>query len=116
MPGQAAKPSIAGNLRDGLPAALPEELVTVLAGAAGGVRVERIVSFGQASPPGYWYDQEEREFVLVVEGAARLQLEGGELVVMGPGDWIVLDAHQRHRVAWTDPDATTIWLAVFWGV
>lgn len=78
------------------------------------VRIERIVSLGQASPPGFWYDQEEGEWVMVVEGAARLEVEGRGEIVLGAGDWIDLPAHTRHRVAWTQPDAVTVWLAVFY--
>lgn len=80
--------------------------------AAEGVRVERIVSTGQASPPGFWYDQDRAEFVLVVAGAAGLEIEGEPVRRLDPGDWAHIPAHLRHRVAWTDPDAPTIWLAV----
>ena len=101
-----------GDLREGIPAKLPEELVDVLAGGSG-VRVERIVSRGHASPPGFWYDQDEDEWVLVVAGAARLEIEGMGEVPLAAGQWIDLPRHLRHRVAWTAPDEETIWLAVF---
>lgn len=78
-----------------------------------GARIERIVSTGQASPPGFWYDQAEDEWVLLVSGAARLELEGEGEIALAPGDHVLLPAHRRHRVAWTDPDRTTVWLAVF---
>lgn len=103
-----------GNLAEAIPAALPAELVTVLAGGA--ARVERIVSRGHSSPSGFWYDQDEHEWVAVIAGAARLELaDGGTIhtVALGPGDWIDLPRHCRHRVAWTTPDTDTIWLAVF---
>lgn len=104
------------NLLADLPASrLPkEELVTGLAGNAH-VRIERIVSTGQASPPGFWYDQEDGEWVVVLTGAARLLIEGeAESRLLGPGDFIDLPAHTRHRVEWTDPDVATVWLAVFY--
>lgn len=101
------------NLRDQIPAELPGALVTVLASGAR-TRIERIVSRGHASPPGFWYDQAEHELVVVVDGAARLEVEGRPDVELGAGDWLVLEAHVRHRVAWTDPDRATIWLAVFY--
>lgn len=83
-----------------------------LAGA-GPVVVERIVSAGAASPEGYWYDQEQEEWVMVVSGRARLELEGEPTPLeLAPGDWCRLPAHCRHRVAWTDPDQPTVWLAV----
>jgi len=77
------------------------------------VRVERIVSFGQASAPGFWYDQQEDEFVLLVTGAARLAFEDGRTVDLEPHGWVNIPAHVRHRVEWTKPDEPTVWLAVF---
>ncbi|CAO3446913.1 hypothetical protein [Azospirillum argentinense] len=105
----------AGNLLAGLPfGTLAEEIFTTLTETAssGTVRIERILSTGQASPAGFWYDQDWDEFVLIVQGAARLQLEGEAERALGPGDWLMIPARRRHRVAWTDPTATTVWLAV----
>jgi len=80
-----------------------------------GVRIERIVSKGQATPEGEWYDQAWAEWVYLVEGGAKLLLEGpDEEVSLQAGDWMFLAAHRRHRVTWTDPDRATIWLAVHW--
>ena len=101
-----------GHLHDDIPTALPDELVTVLAGGDG-VRIERIVSRGHCSPPGHWYDQDDDELVVLISGAARLELGDGSEVALGPGDWIDLPRRCRHRVAWTAPDRDTIWLAVF---
>lgn len=78
----------------------------------GGVRIERIVSRGQASAEGSWYDQVEDEFVLLVNGSARLEFEEFDLELTA-GDWVELPAGVRHRVAWTDEGADTIWLAVY---
>ena len=78
-----------------------------------GVRVERIVSHGHASPEGFWYDQDEHEWVMVLQGSARLQLEDRTLE-LGPGDYINLPAHIKHRVQWTTNDQPTIWLAIFY--
>ncbi len=104
-----------GRLLDDLPSGpLPDELFTTLA-AAPGVRIERILSTGQASPEGFWYDQAWDEFVLLVQGAARLQIDGEGERTLGPGDWAMIPARKRHRVAWTDPDAPTVWLAVHIG-
>ncbi len=99
------------NLFSNLPAALPEELIETL-WAAGEVRVERIVSRGHASPPEFWYDQTEHEWVLLLKGAARLEFED-KTVELAPGDYLDIPPHVRHRVAWTAPDEPTIWLAVF---
>ena len=97
-----------------LPAELPEELFETLLEAEG-VRIERIVSRGHVSPPGFWYDQPQSEWVLVVSGAARLVIEGGEPVELRPGSYVNIPAHTRHRVEWTDPQQPTIWLAVHYG-
>jgi len=78
-----------------------------------GLRIERIVSTGQCSPEGFWYDQTEGEWVVVLQGAARLRFEDSpEPLPMAPGDCIDIAPHRRHRVEWTDPDQPTIWLAV----
>ena len=80
-----------------------------------GLRIERIVSRGQASPPGFWYDQPEAEWVVVLAGAARLRFQDeAEARVLGPGDCLDIAPHRRHRVDWTDPSAATVWLAVFY--
>lgn len=101
------------NLFDNLPTQLPEELVTVLA-AAQHVRIERIVSTGHASPEGFWYDQDEHEWVIVLKGEARLRFECGNSFILRPGDHVLIPAHQRHRVEWTLPEEPTVWLAVFY--
>ena len=100
------------NLFDGIPDELPEELFTTLL-AADGLRIERIVSQGHASPPGFWYDQDENEWVVVLEGSAGIQFEGaGEPLELRRGSCLNIPAHTRHRVAWTDPKEKTIWLAI----
>jgi cupin 2 domain-containing protein len=89
-----------------------EAIVTLVKGD--GFRLERIVSHGQASPAGFWYDQDDAEWVLVLMGRARLTIEGeAEDRELRAGDSLFLPAHCRHRVAWTDPDQPTVWLAVF---
>jgi cupin 2 domain-containing protein len=101
-----------GNLFDNLPADLPaESFSTVL--RTRNFRIERIVSQGQASPPGFWYNQEEHEWVMVLEGRAAVQFEDGpETVELQRGAYVHIPARARHRVAWTDPDQKTVWLAV----
>jgi cupin 2 domain-containing protein len=102
------------NLFDNLPASLPQELVKVLAQNQQ-VRVERIISTGHASPPGFWYDQEEGELVVVLKGEAKLRLEyNDQPTTMRPGDYLLIPAHCKHRVEWTTPDEPTVWLAVFY--
>jgi cupin 2 domain-containing protein len=89
-----------------------EELIEALVGAPH-VRIERIVSTGQASPPGFWYDQDWAEWVVVLSGAAGLAFEDEPAPrTLGPGDCVLIPAHARHRLAWTDADQPTVWLAV----
>jgi cupin 2 domain-containing protein len=102
----------AKNILDDIPAQLPEELLTTLL-RAGNFRVERIVSQGQASPPGFWYDQPQHEWVIVLEGSATVQFEGAaDLVELRRGSYLNISAHVRHRVAWTDRNTQTVWLAI----
>ncbi len=100
------------NLFDNLPTSVPQELIEILAENQH-VRIERIVSHRHASPDGFWYDQEEHEWVIVLKGAATLRFEN-ETVEMKPGDFVNIPAHTKHRVEWTTPDEPTIWLAVFY--
>jgi cupin 2 domain-containing protein len=101
------------NLFVDLPRHLPDELFTTLLDAAN-VRIERIVSHGHASPEGFWYDQDQHEWVVVLKGAARLRFED-ETIEMKPGDFIDIPVHTKHRVEWTTPDEPTLWLAVHYG-
>jgi cupin 2 domain-containing protein len=81
-----------------------------------GVRIERIVSHGQTSPPGFWYDQAEAEWVVVLRGAARLRFEDESAPrALRAGDCVEIAPHRRHRVEWTDPAGPTVWLAVYFG-
>jgi cupin 2 domain-containing protein len=102
----------AGNLFASLPAGLDAEQITVLLANAN-LRIERIVSTGQASPPGFWYDQHWAEWVVVLAGGAGVLFEGeAEPRVLRAGDYILIPPHRRHRVAWTDREHPTVWLAV----
>ena len=78
------------------------------------VRIEKIVSKGQSSPKNSWYDQEEHEWVIVLEGAGIISFENGNDVKLCKGDFLNIPAHTKHKVKWTDPDSSTIWLAVFY--
>ncbi len=103
------------NLFTYLPADLPEELFTTIL-EAGTFRIERIVSHGHTSPEGFWYDQDQHEWVVLLKGLARLRFEmDDQSIEMKPGDFINIPAHTKHRVEWTTPDEPTIWLAVHYG-
>jgi cupin 2 domain-containing protein len=102
------------NLLSLLPDASAAETVDPLV-THPGLRIERIVSLGQASPDGFWYDQAEGEWVLLLAGAARLRFEDEiEPRLLNPGDWLDIAPHRRHRIDWTDPATPTVWLAVFY--
>ncbi|APZ93301.1 nif11 domain/cupin domain protein [Fuerstiella marisgermanici] len=101
------------NLFADFPTAVPEELVNVLAQSTS-VRIERIVSTGHASPKDFWYDQDEHEWVVVLQGEGKLLFDDAESVHLRPGDHIGIPAHKKHRVEWTSPDEPTVWLAVFY--
>jgi len=103
---------MSGNLFDALPERLPDELFETLADSAG-VTIERIVSTGQATPPGEWFDQDRDEWVVLLKGEAVLTFEGeAEPRRLVPGAYLTIPAHARHRVDWTPPDEPTVWLAV----
>jgi cupin 2 domain-containing protein len=102
------------NLFADIPEDLPEELIQALLSTPG-LRIERIVSLGHSSPQGFWYDQEEHEWVLLLKGAARLRFQGQEPIELRPGSFLNIPAHRRHRVEWTDPSEPTIWLAIHYG-
>jgi cupin 2 domain-containing protein len=103
----------AGRLTRGLPPRpLADELVDVLCEQPG-LRIERIVSTGQVTPDGHWYDQDHDEWVLVVKGSARLRIEGeSDDRALEEGGYIFLPAHCRHRIAWTRSQPPTVWLAI----
>lgn len=101
------------NLLTDLPAELPEEQILALA-SGDRVRIERIVSSGQASAEGFWYDQDEHEWVLVLQGRGTIEYADGAAVELRVGDSLLLPARVRHRVRETSTEGPTVWLAVFW--
>jgi cupin 2 domain-containing protein len=102
------------NMFENIPDGLKDELIEILMEDEK-VRIERIVSKGHASPPGFWYDQDRDEFVILLDGSAGLLFEEKEeLIVMKPGDYVNIPAHARHRVEWTDASKETVWMAVFY--
>lgn len=78
-------------------------------------QVKRIVSTGQSTPAGEWYDQSTDEWVLLLSGGAKLTFESpAESVALRPGDYVCIPAHRRHRVEWTSPEEATVWLALYY--
>jgi len=108
-------PARVANIFANLSAVTSGEVFENLA-EAGNVRIERIVSNGGATPEGEWYDQEWDEWVLLLAGSAGMLMEGeGEARSLKPGDYLMIPARCRHRVAWTAPEERTVWLAVHIG-
>jgi cupin 2 domain-containing protein len=99
--------NVFSNLQDSL---TEESFTEIFQG--NGCRVERICSWGQASPPGFWYDQDHTEWVMVLCGSAGLQFAGEEERKLIPGDYILIRPHEKHRVNWTAPEELTVWLAI----
>lgn len=104
----------ANNIFKQIPNILKDELTEVIL-AQKAIKIERIVSKGHSSPPGFWYDQDMDEFVILLKGSAGLLFEGkDDTTVMGPGDYLNIPAHARHRIEWTDPSEETVWMAVYY--
>jgi cupin 2 domain-containing protein len=100
------------NLLDAAHGDVGQEVVTRIVESPN-LKIERIVSLGQQSPPGFWYDQPWAEWVMVLAGSAGLRFEReDEVRVMTIGDYVLIPAWARHRVEWTDKNQPTIWLAV----
>jgi cupin 2 domain-containing protein len=100
------------NLFSDIPPKFEEELFEKILGRET-FRIERIVSRGHCSPEGFFYEQHEHEWVILLKGSAVLRFEDqSENITMRPGDYIHIEKHQKHRVEWTDPEQETIWLAV----
>jgi cupin 2 domain-containing protein len=91
---------------------IPEEICETILDN-GNFKIERIVSAGQSTPEGRWYDQETDEWVIMLTGSACLSFKGrNETNVLKPGDYLFIPAHTIHRVEWTDSREKTIWLVI----
>lgn len=100
------------NLFEQIPKTAAQEIFTELL-LTDQVRIERIVSFGQASPEGFWYEQPESEWILLLAGSAQLRLEDRVLDLV-PGDYLNIPAGTPHRVEKTAEHGQTVWLAIFY--
>ncbi len=99
------------NIFHGIPQSA-DEIIQELVGSDS-VRIERIISYGNVSPEGFWYDQDENEWVVLLKGSAKLEFEDG-VIELAPGDYILIPSRKKHRVAETSAEEETVWLAVFW--
>ena len=101
-----------GNIFSGIPDLVKDEIFETIL-KTGHFDLERIISFGQATPPGRWCEEQTDEWVILLKGSAGLSFEGrDEPVVLHPGDYVHIPALRRHRVEWTDDGEKTVWLAL----
>ena len=101
------------NIFQDIPSDLTQEIFETLLQNKN-IRIERIISYGQSSPPEGWYDQDEHEWILLLEGEALLAFEDKSEVHLHAGDYLNIPAHTKHKVAWTKEKTKTIWLAIFY--
>ncbi len=99
------------NIFDQLPEDLQSEVIEDIL-KSDKLRIERIISKGHTSPPTEWYDQEQNEWVIVLQGEAVIEFEEAGEQRMLRGSYANIPAHSRHRVKWTTPESETIWLAI----
>lgn len=102
---------VSKNIYKNLPGNLHNEIFQVITENSN-VKIEKIISNGQSSPPNFWYNQELNEFVILLKGSAELLFENDEYVKMIPGDYIIIPSHKKHRVERTSETEETIWLAI----
>lgn len=101
------------NIFQNIPLNIPEEIFETIIESSS-IKVEKIISRGQKSPDNFWYDQDKNEWIIIIKGEARLQLENNQIIDLVEGDYLNILAHQKHHVVWTKPDNETIWLAVYY--
>jgi len=110
--GEMNSKTLVNNIFGDIPNNVPSEIFEILLSKSG-IKIERIISQGQCSSKDDWYDQTQDEWVILLEGQAELQFEHNlAIVVLNPGDYVLIPAHTKHRVHWTDPEIKTIWLAI----
>ncbi|MHC1739254.1 MAG: cupin domain-containing protein [Ignavibacteriaceae bacterium] len=96
-----------------LPENLSEEFFETIA-LGKNFRLERIISNGHSSPDGFWYDQDQDEFVIIMKGKAELEFENSKFINLSPGDYLTIQAHTKHRVSKTSDSEETIWLTIYY--
>ena len=102
-----------GNLYKPVKRTENEYITELLSCKSKNLRIEHIISQGHISPPSFWYDQSEFEFVAVLQGSAKLEFENNKILELNRGDWVFIPAHEKHRVIYTSSEEPCIWLAVF---
>ena len=100
------------NLFSNIPDSFPDEIIETLLEKKN-LKLERILSSGQSTPAGKWFDQETDEWVVLLKGKAGLRFENeSEVIELTPGDHLLIPAHKKHRLEWTDEKQKTVWLAL----
>jgi cupin 2 domain-containing protein len=100
------------NIYENIPGWFPDEKTDVLYENPD-CRIERVLSYGQATPEGKWYDQEEQEWIVLLEGTAKLLMFPDEEIFMRKGDTFFIEARRRHRVVFTSENPACVWLCIF---
>lgn len=101
-----------GNLFARIPDIIPEEIFNTLF-EKDNLKIERIVSNGHCTAKDQWLEQDRDEWVVLIQGAAKLLFkESKQIVDLNPGDYILILAFCKHRLEWTDCNQKTVWLAV----
>ena len=101
------------NIFKDLSGNIEKEIIQVLCEHSN-IKIERIVSTGQSSPQGFWYDQNNHEWIIVLKGTGAVEFHKGKTVELSEGDYINIPKNVKHRVAWTMPEKPTIWLAIYY--
>ena len=102
-----------GNIFDSIPSKFNDEVFGSIVDKDG-IKIERILSAGHTSPEQGWYDQDQDEWVIVIQGGATIEFDDGRLSTLEQGDYINIPSRTKHKVVWTDPEIVTVWLAVFY--
>ncbi len=95
-----------------LPKDLPTQEIFETIISTANIQIERIISTGQTTPPGEWYDQAQDEWVILLQGTASLGYADGREINLKAGDYLIIPAHHKHRVTHTSSEPPCIWLAI----
>ena len=74
------------------------------------VKIEKIISTGQTTD---WMEQEEEEFVMLIQGEAIIEYEN-KMQELRAGDTVIIKKNEKHRVAYTSKNPCCIWICIFY--
>jgi cupin 2 domain-containing protein len=95
-----------------IPTPLDSEIIDTLFNTHNNIKIQRIISAGQTSPPNFWYDQPTSEWVILLQGNATIEFENNEIEKLEAGNYLFIPSHRRHRVTYTSSAPPCIWLAI----